>query len=78
MQWPYLDHLRNVAASLLENGDDIVAAGLCLGANVALHHVTIFVGVDLTRDEDVGACYDGLRLSCHSQLSRLVQGRHAK
>jgi hypothetical protein len=59
---------------------DILAAHLRLIRNGALDQIALCVGGDLARDEDVGACDDGLGLEgcalVHSTPSFSIEGVH--
>jgi hypothetical protein len=65
-----LDDPRHLHPRLRKYPHDILAAHLRLIRNAALDQIALCVGGDLARDEDVGACDDGLGLSrCVSSVS---------
>lgn len=69
----YLDHFLHATSGLLQDGDDVLAAGLRLLCNRTLHQVTLGIRGDLARDKDVWACNDGLSLvTLHSQDQSIV------
>lgn len=58
----YLDSAVNVAASVLENVLERLAAGLGLVGNAAANEVALRIGRNLTRDPDLAAGFNGLGL----------------
>lgn len=63
-----LDDLGNARTGSIQDGLDVVAAGLGLDADVALDQVGRGVGGDLAGDEDLAVGTDGLGLWCVSIL----------
>jgi hypothetical protein len=57
-----LDDLVHAGASSGQDSLDVIAANLCLGADVALDQVGGGVSGDLARDEDLTVGTDGLGL----------------
>lgn len=58
----HLEHTGDVRAGVLENGDDVLAAGLGLLGNGALNQIGLSIGRDLARHEDVLTDLDSLGL----------------
>jgi hypothetical protein len=58
-----LDDLVNAGSGSVQNGLDVVAAGLCLFADVALDEVAASVSGDLAGDEELPVGTDSLGLS---------------
>jgi len=69
-----LDNPLNANTGFGEDSLDVLAAHLGLVGDAAFDQVALCVGGDLARDEDIGACDDGLGLgvfACVSPLSLL-------
>jgi hypothetical protein len=60
----HLDNAVNADTSLLQDGDDVLAALCRLVRDAARDQLALVVGGDLARDEDLGAGDDGLALVC--------------
>lgn len=68
----YLDGAGDVAAGVLKNVLESLAAGLSLVGNAATDQVALCVGRDLTRDPDLTSSLDGLGLE--GFLSEMFNG----
>lgn len=68
----HLDNPIHANTRLGEYALDVLAAHLCLIRNASFDQVALGVGGDLARDEDIGACDDGLCL--WSALGWVVAG----
>jgi hypothetical protein len=60
----HLDNPVHSNTRLGENTLDVLAAHLGLVRDAALDQVALGIGGDLTGDEDIGACNNGLCLWC--------------
>jgi hypothetical protein len=71
-----LDNLVDAGPGSVNNGLDIVAAGLCLFADVALDEVAGSVSGDLAGDEELAVGTDGLGLKTFDEGSIAVSWIH--
>jgi hypothetical protein len=71
-----LDNLVDAGPGSVKNGLDIVAAGLCLFADVALDEVAGSVSGDLAGDKELAVGTDGLGLKTFDEGSIAVSWIH--